>query len=183
MSDLSFIEIIYWVATIAGGTLFILRTVLMLVGGDLGDGGLDAGEPELGDGSFNLLSLQGLTSFFMMFGLVGLALLRAGLAVAWTVLGGIVAGLITVFISSLLFTQMKRLQSEGTLDLKNAVGRTGKVYLTIQAGKSGQIQVAVQGSLRIIDAVSNDQKKIATGQPIKVVAVADTETLVVERIE
>ena len=44
MYGLSWIEIIYWGATIIGGTLFILRTIMMLVGGglDLGDGDFDA---------------------------------------------------------------------------------------------------------------------------------------------
>ena len=109
----SWIEVIYWVSTITGGTLFILRTVLLLFGGGLGDHTLDAGLdiPHSTDfdlsgdihtdihmdieadhaeayASFKLLSLQGLTAFFMMFGLVGLALTKANLPVLVTVLGG-----------------------------------------------------------------------------------------------
>jgi membrane protein implicated in regulation of membrane protease activity len=185
MSDLPLIEIIYWVSTIVGGTLFILRTVLMLLGGDLSDDALDTvmSSDAQGDtdGGFKLLSLQGLTAFFMMFGLVGLALLKSGMALVLTVFGGAMAGLGAVWLTGILFSQMKRLQSEGTLNLANAVGQQGTVYLTIPAGKSGQIQVAVQGSLRIIDAVSKDQKRIATGEKIQVVDVVDSETLVVEK--
>ncbi|MEW5941803.1 MAG: hypothetical protein AB1750_19240, partial [Chloroflexota bacterium] len=106
MSDLTWIEIIYWASTIVGGTLFILRLVMLLFGGGISDDTLDAaldtshaeisGDHPDADISFKLLSLQGLTSFFMMFGLVGLALLKANVHVVLTVVGGTLAGLATV---------------------------------------------------------------------------------------
>jgi membrane protein implicated in regulation of membrane protease activity len=221
MNGQPWIETIYWGATIIGGTLFLLRTIMLLVGGGLGgddfdthfDGHVDAGfgdvHTDIGDvhtdfdthfdghvdtgldagltdhaalASFKLLSMQGLTAFFMMFGLVGLALLRANLAVALTVIGGTAAGLFTVWVISILFSQMRRLQSEGTLDINNAVGQVGSVYLTIPKGGSGQIQVTVQGSLRMFDAISQDGKPIPTGQKIRVSAVVDGKTLSVTRI-
>ena len=89
MAGLTWIEIIYWASTIIGGTLFILRVIMMFIGGSTGDDGIDsalesgadlsAGDHVEADVSFKLMSVQGLTSFFMMFGLVGLALLEAGL--------------------------------------------------------------------------------------------------------
>jgi hypothetical protein len=83
------------------------------------DGGADvSGDHADADASFKLLSLQGLTSFFMMFGLVGLALLRANLHVLITIIGGMIAGLVTVAVTGLIFTQMKRLQTEGTIKIK-----------------------------------------------------------------
>ena len=109
MFGLSVIEIIYWASTIIGGTLFILRLGMMFIGGGISDDGLDAaldaGDTDLdvdhgdADSSFKLLSVQGLTSFFMMFGLVGLALLRANLPVLLTIVGGTLAGLITVAVT------------------------------------------------------------------------------------
>lgn len=186
MSGLSGIEIIYWAATIIGGTLFLLRLILMFVGGDISDDAVDsaldaAGEADA-DFSFKLLSVQGLTSFFMMFGLVGLALLRAGLDVIWTVLGGMLAGLATVAITGLIFTQMKKLQTEGTLNIQNAIGAEGSVYLTVPKNGTGQVQVIVQGSLKIFDAVSNNKHVIATGEKVRVVGVASGNTLIVEKI-
>jgi hypothetical protein len=191
MSGLSWIEIIYWASTIIGGTLFLLRLIMMFLGGSLGEGSLDSplDTPNLeistdhsdADISFNLLSIQGLTSFFMMFGLVGLALLKAGLPVLVTVLGGMVAGLITVAISGLIFSQMKRLQTEGTINIQNTIGTDGNVYLTIPRNGTGQVQIIVQGSLKIFDAISNSKNVIATGEKIHVVAVASGNTLVVEK--
>jgi membrane protein implicated in regulation of membrane protease activity len=200
MYGLSWIEIIYWGSTIIGGTLFILRTIMMLVGGgiDLGDADIDADididgdihvdgdhldtDPD-SDFSFKLLSMQGLTAFFMMFGLVGLTLLKANLPVLLTILGGGIAGSLAVWVISLLFSQMKRLQSDGTLQIENALGKSGSVYLTIPAKRTGQVQVTVQGALKIFDAASKDGKKIATGEKINVTGTVDNNTLIVEKTQ
>lgn len=195
MNGLSWIEIIYWASTIIGGTLFILRAAMMLLGGGLSDGtdaGLDldlngdfdadiSGDHTDADVSFKLISIQGLTSFFMMFGLVGLALLKANVPVLLTVFGGMIAGLITVAITGLVFSQMKRLQTEGTIDIRNTIGTEGSVYLTIPKNGTGQVQLIVQGSLKIFDAVSNTKNVIATGEKIHVVGVASGNTLIVEK--
>lgn len=193
MAGLSWIEIIYWASTIVGGTLFLLRVILMFMGGGFSDDGLDSaldsghleisGEHADADLSFKLLSVQGLTSFFMMFGLVGLALLKADVPVFLTVLGGMLAGLVTVAISGLIFSQMKRLQTEGTIDIQNTVGKEGSVYLTIPKQGSGQVQVITQGSLKIFDAVSSNKSVIATGEKIHVVGVAGGNTLIVEKVK
>ena len=196
MAGLSWIEIIYWAATIIGGTLFILRLIMMFIGGGLSDGDVDIPhDVSMGDSihtdisadhadadiSFKLLSVQGLTSFFMMFGLVGLALLKSNLPVLVTVLGGTVAGLATVAITGLIFSQMKRLQMEGTINIQNTVGTQGSVYLTIPQHGTGQVQLIVQGSLKIFDAMSNSKKVIATGEKVQVVGVASGNTLIVEK--
>ena len=196
MSDLSWIEIIYWASTIIGGTLFILRAAMMLIGG-FGDGALDTdfggdvsgdfdsgvtGDNAEADVSFKLISIQGLTSFFMMFGLVGLALLKANVPVFLTVVGGIIAGLITVAITGLVFTQMKRLQTEGNIDIQNTIGTEGSVYLTIPKNGTGQVQLIAQGSLKIFDAVSNNKNAIATGENVRVTGVASGTTLIVEKV-
>ena len=190
MNDITWIEIIYWASTIIGGTLFILRLIMLFVGGGDGDSldtALGAGDADLSghhgdaDVSFQLLSLQGLTSFFMMFGLVGLALLKASLPIFVTVIGGILAGLGTVAIVSLIFTQMKRLQTDGTLNIQNTIGKDGDVYLNIPKNGSGQVQVIVQGSLKIFDAVSSNKNPIATGEKIHVVGVAGGNTLIIEK--
>lgn len=196
MNGLSWIEIIYWASTIIGGTLFVLRAGMMLLGGSWSDGAGDAsmdvdasghldsdlsGDHADADVSFKLLSVQGLTSFFMMFGLVGLALLKADLPVLATVIGGMIAGFVTVAISGLVFSQMKRLQSEGTVNIQNTIGTSGNVYLTIPKNGTGQVQIIVQGSLKIFDAVSDNKAVIATGEKIQVVGVAGGNTLIVEK--
>lgn len=190
MFGLTWIEIIYWVSTIVGGTLFILRLGMMLIGGGLSDHTLDSAiDSDAGSGghdadvSFKLLSLQGLTSFFMMFGLVGLALLKGDIPVFLTVLGGMGAGLITVAITGVVFSQMKRLQTEGTINVQNTIGTEGSVYLTIPKDGTGQIQIIAQGSLRIFDATAKNKETLATGAKVRVTGVAGGNILIVEKIK
>ncbi|MDH5606891.1 MAG: NfeD family protein [Anaerolineae bacterium] len=192
-ANLTVIEIIYWMSAAIGGTLFLLRTIMMFIGADFFHGDLETdfhGDFEADhdfdvdhdtDFSFKFLSLQGLTAFFMMFGLVGLSIFHTGLHPLFSILAGVVAGFFMVWVISMIFALVFRLQSEGTLQLANAVGAQGTVYLSIPPKGSGQVQIAVQGSLKILDAVSNSQKKIATGEQIRVVDISGN-TLVVEII-
>lgn len=80
----------------------------MLVGAD-GSKGVDAdvdvdvaaADTDAADAGFRIVSLQGLTSFFMMFGLVGLALSKQSqVAPSIAVAGGIGAGLLSMVIIS-----------------------------------------------------------------------------------
>jgi len=196
---MDWLELVFIGSAVIGGTLFVLRMLTMVVGGlDFGDsdlpadfdGGFDGdmdfdGEVDhpSSDFSFKFLSLQGLTAFFMMFGIVGLALYRANLWGVISIAGGSLAGMITVWIIGLVFTAMLRLQRDGTINIKNAVGQQGSVYLNIPANGNGQVQVVVQGALKIFDAVSKENKKIPTGQKVKVVGVVDNSTLIVTILE
>jgi membrane protein implicated in regulation of membrane protease activity len=203
---MDWLELVFLGSAVIGGTLFLLRMLTLIVGGlDFGDsdiphdfdGGLDAdlGADFHGDISdvsdvghasavlsFKFLSLQGLTAFFMMFGLIGLAILRADMWPLLAIGGGTLAGALTVWVMGVLFAALSKLQSDGTIDIKNAVGKQGTVYLRIPAEGSGQVSVAVQGSLKIFDAVSEGKKKIPTGEKIKVINVIDNKTLVVTKI-
>jgi membrane protein implicated in regulation of membrane protease activity len=182
------LEIFFLISAITGGALFVVRFVIQLIGGsdadtdtdiDVGHG--DVMHPDA-DISFKLLTLQGLTAFFMMFGLVGFALLRenrAGNGVALT--GAVAAGLGTVWIIGRIFTSVKKLQSSGTLDNAEAVGEQGSVYLTIRAKGAGKVQITMKNRLREFDAVSKTGDEIKTGERIRVVAV-NASTLVVEKI-
>ena len=74
------------------------------------------------------------------------------------------------------------MQADGTIQLDNAVGQEGSVYLTIPEGGSGQVRVTVQGALKIFDAVSESGGEIPTGENIKVTKVISGSTLVVRKI-
>lgn len=200
---MDWLEIIFIGSAVIGGTLFVLRMLTMVVGGmDFGDadiptdfdGGFDGGfdadidfdgdiDHPSTDVSFKFLSLQGLTAFFMIFGLVGLALHRADLWPIISIAGGSLMGTLTVWLIGLVFTAMMGLQREGTINIKNAIGQQGSVYLNIPATGSGQVQVVVQGSLKVFDAVSEGKNKIPTGSKIKVVGVVDNKTLIVSILE
>ena len=135
------------------------------------------------DVSFQYISLQGLTAFFLIFGLVGLATARGGFSIIWTFIWGAVSGVFTMWVMSRIFAFMGSMQSEGTLRIENAIGQEGKVYLTIPKGGTGKVNVVVQGTLREFDAVTESKTKLATGERVKVVQIANNNTLVVKKIE
>lgn len=185
------LETIYTVCAVAGGTVLVLRLILMLLGMDHADAAsdsvLDVTNTDAGDlsghgehgGAFNFLSLQSIAGFFTMFGLVGLGLLRINASEVMSLLGGLGAGLLTAWATGMVFWSMRRLQSEGTLNINNAVGQTGTVYLTIPAEGTGVVNVTVQGTLRALDAVSASGHPIPTGRIIQVVGISAGKILVV----
>jgi len=200
LSSLSGLEKLYAVSAVVGGIMFVVRVVLQFIGGmgDAGDvdaGGMDAGGVD-GDGdfvgdthaaasdhSFTVLSFQGLTAFFMMFGLVGLAIHRqTPYGALASLLGGLAAGAVTVWIIGHIFLSMRRLQADGTLNFENAVGQEGRVYLRIPSGGTGKVEVGVQGRLQVLDAVSDAQAQLETGERVRVVRVVRGNVMVVEKL-
>ena len=204
------LEKVYWAFAIIGGVLFFVRLALFLVGGALGgdgDGDVDvdfdadidvdfdadvdvdagdAGDAAEGaaesDVSFRLISLQSIMAFFLMFGLVGLTLLKeADVGATLSLVGGVGAGCGAVWVVGKLVFLMMRLQSSGTIDLKEAAGQEGSVYLTIPAGGTGRVRVTVQGRLKVLNAVSESDEDLKTGAHVYVSWVRDDNVLVVEK--
>jgi hypothetical protein len=176
---------IYLICAIAGGTVLVLKFILMLVGVDQGDSpdatiDMDSGGAADGaGGGVNFLSLQSIAGFFTMFGLVGMGLLQIQAAEIWSLAGALAAGVFTAWATGMLFFQMRRLQSEGTMVITNAIGQVGNVYLTIPEKGSGVVTVTVQGAIRTLNAVSEHGQRIPTGTMVRVVAIAAGNTLVV----
>ncbi len=178
---------IYLICAIAGGAILVLRFILMIAGLDHGDG-LDTSVDINHDGAIDahdtgagmqLLSLQSIAGFFTMFGLVGLGLLQIKAADIWSLLGALLAGMVTAWATAMIFYQMRRLQSQGNLVIQDAIGQVGTVYLTIPETGSGVVSVAVKGTLRSLDAVSENGRRIPTGSIVRVVSITAGKILVV----
>ena len=198
IDEISGLELLFVTCAAFGAILFVVRLVLMFIGGAGGEeGGLDGADgPDGADGydvdphdfsdsdlSFKALSMQGITAFFMMFGLVGWALVRQGnVSPLISIGGGTLAGLATVWVMKKIFQMAGKLQSSGTINLQNAVGQEGRVYLTIRPGQTGKVQIAVQGRLSVLNATTDGAEEIKTGQSVRVVR-ASTDTLVVEKTQ
>jgi hypothetical protein len=122
-----------------GAVVLVVRMALLFAGGALDDA--DLGEE--GDG-FQILSIHGLSSFFMMFGLVGLALSRQSrMGSELSLMGGVAAGMAAIWVIARVFRLAFRLQSSGNLQPQAAAGCTGTVYLTIPAGGIGRVTVRI----------------------------------------
>jgi len=206
LHGLNTLESIYLLCAFVGGLFFIFRLALQFLGviddfhGDIDAGGLDAGGLDAGgidtggfeghldqmhpdsDVGFKLLTLQGLTAFFMMFGLMGYTLYHEmGVGVILSLVGAVAAGLAIVWLMGKVMSFAKKMQSSGTLDNTSAIGGIGKVYLTIPENGTGRVIVNFRNRSREFDATSQDKSEIKTGERIKVVWV-DGSVLVVEKV-
>ena len=81
-----------------------------------------------------------------------------------------------------LFKLMKKLQSDGTSRIENAVGQEGSVYLTIPAQDIGKVQLSVNGRLSVMDARSANSQTLATGSQVKVTRILNGNILEVESV-
>lgn len=173
-------------SAIAGGALFVVQLALSAVGA--GDADIDIGGHHgdvtghsSADTAFKLLSLQGLTAFFAMFGLVGLALYEESrVGPTFSVLGAMIGGSLTTWLISKIFRAAKKLEGSGTIDLQNALGLTGTVYLGIGPQKPGKVTLTMAGRLLTLDAVSAGQT-LETGTEVRVVRVLGDGSISVEK--
>ena len=67
-----------------------------------------------------------------------------------------------------------RLQSDGTMDLKNALGLCGTVYLTVPPRRqgTGKITLVLQGQLGEFEALTDEAEPLKTGQSVQVVGLS-----------
>ncbi len=179
---------VYYSIAIITSFLLAMQVLLMLVGidadGDIDvdfDGGADGMD---GDAGLSVFSIRSLTAFFTGFGWGGVAAVNAGWSNAASVMAAVAAG--SVFMAGVIgiMRAMMAMQASGTLDYANAVGRTGSVYLPIQASMSapGKIEVLVQGRMAIVDAFTRADRRIENRERVKVVEVLDQTSVIVEPI-
>jgi hypothetical protein len=175
-------------SALLGGALFIVQLVLSAMGAGDGDVDLDLGSSQhVGpahhtspDAAFKLLSLQGLSAFFALFGLTGLALHdQTGLGGAPSIAGALSGGWLTTWIIARIFRAAHKLESSGTLDLGNAAGAEATVYLRVAPHKPGKITVTVQGRQIEADAIS-EQQTFETGERVRVVRALPSGSLLID---
>jgi len=187
-------EQVYLVCAILGIGVFIVRIVLMLIGMDGGDADIGSVDMDTPDADFHmdahldpdleLLSVQSIAGFVMMFGLTGWTMSRTNWAGAiLTLIVALALGIFTLWLVSKLFQLVLKLQSSGNVSLQTAGGQEASVYLTIHPGGTGKVSVKVGENLRVVDAVSEDQsEEIKTGERVLVQYTMDGHTLVVRKI-
>ncbi|MCB9263115.1 MAG: hypothetical protein H6607_12135 [Flavobacteriales bacterium] len=185
-SELTKLEQIYWIIAATASLFFLFQMVLTFFGGgDLEDSHLDVDSEVDGDHGmgFQFFTLKNLIAFFTIFGWVGIACLGNGLGDGLSVLVSVVAGLLMMTIMAAIFYYTSKLAEDGSLDLKNALGAQGEVYLTIPKSKGGfgKIHIKIQGSLRELEAMTNDEEDAATGSLVKVVEVSNNNILTVTK--
>ena len=84
-----------------------------------------------------------------------------------------------------LMSYLHSLREEGTLNYSNAVGNVGNIYLPVPPNRKGmgQVEVMVQGRLKVIQAVTDHEKKIGNRIAVRVIDTVDSQTLLVSPLE
>ena len=179
----SAIEFMFIGCAVFGALFFIIMMALMLVGdivGGVADSVFDGDFSMDTDLSFELFSLQGIAAGIMMFGLTGMFTITAtGIEILAVVAGGVAAGS-SLYMVRYMMAGISNLPADGTMKHSNAIGAKGHVYSRIKPNDEGEVQVAVDGTLRTLLARGRDKTKlIPSGELIRVVDVIGS-TLIVE---
>ena len=162
--------------------ILLIQTVLLFAGGAFDSEA--AADPETPDTGLHLFTVRGVVAFLVLFGWGGLWLHQVGLPGFLAVFLAIPIGFAGMVGIALAVRQALRLQYDGTLDLRNALGRTGTVYLTVPPGRSspGKVTLTVQEQLTEFEALTDSPAPIPTGSPVRVTGLAGRGALLVEPI-
>lgn len=187
---LSTIEKTYWMIAFPSTLMFLIQLVMTFIAGDI-DHDMDHGmghdvdaqiDGDHGIG-FQFITFKNLIAFFTLFAWSGLAAIEGGFSLAIIIIISMISGLAMMIIMATLFYYISRLTQSGTLDMENAVGETGDVYLTIPAKKSGigKVQITIQGHLHTLNAMTEDLEDIKTGGIVEVDEIISDNILLVHR--
>ncbi len=185
-SELDLMSQVYWLITVPATVVFAFLLVLTIFSSDADTDVNTDLDHSFADGDgipFQMLSLKNIIGFFTMFGWSGLGFLSAGLAPFLVILFSFICGFLMMLAMATLFYFMSKLAESGNMNIRNAVGRTGDVYLTIPARREGmgKIQITVQGTLQTLDAITDDAEAIPTSAIIEVIGVINNQILLVKR--
>lgn len=178
---------VYALIAIPSTLVLIVQTVLLFFGAgedgiDLnGDGQIDTPGDGGSDG-LSLFSIRGIMALLCVGGWSGLALYASGVNRALTIIISLVCGTAALFMIAYLMKAAMKLQSNGNINLSAAVGKTGRVYIPIppHTQGSGKINLTLQERFIEAEAVTTADRRLATGETVRVVATDGSGMLVVE---
>ncbi|MBN2893133.1 MAG: NfeD family protein [Bacteroidales bacterium] len=178
---------IYWILAVPSTAIFLILLVLSFFGADADadiDGG-DIGDVDIGEGLGGfILSFKSIISFVMMFGWAGIISMTFDLSIALTIIVAVITGLVSLIAVASLLYFITKMSYSGTMNLENSIGKVGSVILRIPSKKQGigQIQVNVQGSLRTLEAMTEEKEQIKSGTNVQVIDVQDNILIVIPKI-
>jgi hypothetical protein len=194
-------------AALPATVIMALQTALLLFGGAFGDDAapdsdpdagfeldgddFDGGEHEAGVGDdpshagqgLRVFTVRGIVAFLAIGGWTGVALLRAGETAA--LLGALAAGTAALLFAALMVKWVLRLQGSGNLSVSNALEQTATVYIPIPPERSapGRVTMLLQGRFVELEAVTDGDTPLKTGENVRVTGVLGNNCLIVRRAD
>lgn len=177
-------EKVYWSIALIASIIFVILIILTIVGGEFDDTG-DVDSDIDGDTGihFQFLSFKNLIGFFTLFGWSGITCIGEGLSKGMVILISTICGLLMMAIMASLFYYLGKLNSSGSLKIKNALNQVGEVYLTIGANRSriGKVHINIQGGLRELEALTDETSDLHQGDIVTVTQITGTGILIVNK--
>jgi hypothetical protein len=173
-------QFFYGIGLVAGFFSVVLA-VMAVIGLEHHDA-VDAVGADLDHGGGGVFSIKPLTGFFLGFGWAGGLAMDFGLGLPVALLcataaGGAIMGLIV-----LMFRGILAMRSDGTMRIADCIGAVGTVYITLPASKAtgGQVTVNFRGRQETFAALNAAARTLPSGEKVKVLAVVDGATVLVE---
>ena len=161
----------FWYVALPASLIFVIQLVLTLIGGDASDGvDADFDSDIDADGPFQLLSFRNLINFLLGFGWGGISFSGMISNSGWLIFVAVLTGVFFLVLFLFIMRQLMKFQEDNTVKITDSINKTGSVYLTIPANRSGygKIQISIGGSQKEFDAVT-DGDALPSGSAIRVV--------------
>jgi hypothetical protein len=183
----------YLLCAVVGGTVMICQFALTMIGigseGDVdldhgadfdhGDGGHDHGHGHGGSWLFHVITFRTVVAAIAFFGTAGMASTSAGLSGPQSLLISLGAGGVAMIAVYWMVQSMHRFNYDGTMQLNQAIGKHGTVYVSIPGNHegSGKVQVNIQDQTVELTAVTTASETLKAGLPVKVVSLISGRTV------
>ncbi len=182
--SLSMLLQIFWTCAVVASCVFLVQTVLTLIGIDTDYANADfdsSGTLDLG-GGINLFTIKNLMGFLTGFGWTGVCFWDSVPSRTALILLALAGGSLIVVIFVFIYKQARKLEHNGAFSIEATRDKVADVYLRIPEGGRGKIQISINGSVQEIDAISDSIAEIRTGSKVRVTDVIDHETVRVRPI-
>ena len=179
-------HIYFWLGIVA--TVFLIVQIVLMCfssfGGDVdidGDGDIDVDT----DSGVSIFTVKSVTAFFAVgcwAGLLVCALVPENLQ--WvSIFAALVAGGAAMAAVVLAIRAMLKLQCNGAVQTEKLIGERATVYVSIPPSREGRgkITLNAQGRYMELDAVTDDEQKLAVDEVVEIVS-TENECTVVKRV-
>lgn len=193
--ELTFAEQIFWTIAVIFTILFVLQLISSIIGLDFEsdmdadfdsdfhvDGNME-GHFDV-DPNFTLFSVRSIIAFFTFFGWVGVITLSGGMDIKTAIIISFISGIIALFFVAIVLFQLVKLAEVGTIEIEEALGKYGKVYVPIPKNRKGTgiVNVEIGRKTMELRAVT-DEENLPTGTIIYVFKILKDNILLVGKIQ
>ena len=175
---------IFALVGIGSTVILVIQMAMMLFGlGDDSDADVDdIDDVDAGGDGLALFTVKGIVAMLCITGWTGVIFLGTEMPTALSYVLAFLCGFATLIIMAYVMRAISGLQSSGNIEIGNAVGKVGQVYIPIKPNCAGKVNITVQGQYSEFTAISTSSETLSTGSYVRVVAVDEAGTLVVEPI-